>query len=143
MATHHFKECERKSISANLPPSSTAFYYHCLRASRQIVIWLSSFEQYMNPPTMELSGYHPTEVPDRFKIKGTSLPVLSEDKRLKTCGGCKSGCLRCTCGLNKVPCSFHYCKCMPNCCQNKSRTHVSFVLIFILVLLLFLIVVEP
>jgi hypothetical protein len=128
VAGYHFKERERKSISANLPPSSTAFYYHCLRASRQIAIWRSSFEQYMNPPAMASSGYHPTEVPDRFKIQWTSLPDLSEDKRLATCGECTSGCLRCTCGTNKVPCSYHYCKCVKNCCKNQSRTHVSFIL---------------
>ena len=128
MATGHFKERGRKSIVANLPPSSMAFYYHCLRASRQIVIWLSSFEQYMNPPAMTKSGYKPTEVPNRLAIEWTSLPAVSDDLRLVTCGQCSSGCTRCKCGLNKLSCTF-YCQCKGDACTNRSNIHVCYSLL--------------
>lgn len=123
MAAQYFKESGRKSIVTNLPPSSNAFYYHCLRASRQIVIWLSSFDQYMNPPAMALSGYQPTEVTNRFKIQWSSLPAFSDDPRLVTCGQCSSGCTRCKCGTNKLSCTI-YCQCKPDCCTNQPLIHV-------------------
>ena len=123
VASHYFKERGRRSIITSLPPSSTAFYFHCLRATRQIVVWLSSFEQYMNPPAMELSGYQPAEVPNRFKIQWTSLPNFSDDARLVTCGQCSSGCSRCKCGTNKLSCTL-YCQCKVDSCTNQSGVHV-------------------
>jgi hypothetical protein len=128
---NNFKERGRKSIAANLPPSSMAFYHHCLRASRQIVIWLSSFEQYMNPPAMTISGYKPTEVPNRLAIEWTSLPAFSDDLRLATCGQCSSGCSRCKCGVNKLSCTF-YCQCKAGTCMNQSNIHVRYSLASIL-----------
>jgi hypothetical protein len=124
VATVHFKERGRKSIVANLPPSSEAFHYHCLRASRQIVIWLASCEQNMNPPAMEISGYQSTDVAHRFKIRWTSLSDFSDDLRLDTCGQCSSGCSRCKCGINKISCTF-YCKCKADACMNQSKIQVS------------------
>ncbi len=124
MANHHFKERGRKSIVTNLPPSSTAFYYHCLRASRQVVIWLSSFEQYMDPPAMASSGYYTTETPDRFKIQWTSLPDSPDDALLVTCGDCVSGCLRCKCATSKLSCT-PLCKCERLSCKNRSSSNIQ------------------
>ena len=123
MATSYFKERGRQSIVANLPPSSNAFYHHCLRASRQIVIWLSSLEQYMNPPSMALSGYQPTDAPLRFKIQWTSIPSFSDDPRLVTCGQCTSGCVRCKCGRNNLSCTI-FCQCKADSCTNHSSIQV-------------------
>ena len=127
VASLHCKMRGRKNIATNLPPSSTAFYYHCLRASRQVVIWLASLEQHMNPPAMAISGYRPTEVPDRFKIQWTSLSDFSDDIHLVTCGQCSSGCSRCKCGMNKLSCTF-YCQCKVDTCTNQSNIHVSSIL---------------
>ena len=123
VATRQFKERGRKSIVTNLPPSSNAFYHHCLRATRQIIIWLSSFEQYMSPPPMEISGYRASDRPDRFEIQWTSLSNVPDDPRLVTCGQCSSGCVRCRCGLNQLSCTF-YCQCKADACTNQSRLDV-------------------
>jgi hypothetical protein len=131
VANHYFKERGRKSIITNLPPSSTAFYCHCLRASRQVVIWLSSFEQYMNPPAMASSVYYPTDVPNQFKIQWTSLPASPspDNALLVTCGECLSGCSRCKCATNKLSCT-PYRKCKRDFCMHRSISsiHVRFIL---------------
>ena len=127
MASHYSKERGRQNIIKKLPPSSSAFYHHCLRASRQVVIWLSSFEQHMKPPAMELSGYHHTEMSNQLKIKWTSLPTFPDDAGLATCGECSTGCTRCKCGTNKLPCTI-FCRCKPDACMNQSGVHVRTIL---------------
>lgn len=126
VASHYFKERGRKTIVEKLPPSSTAFYYHCLRASRQIVIWLSSLQSYMNSPAMASSGYQPTEVSDRFKIRWSSLPDFSDDPRLVTCGQCSTGCSRCKCGTSKLSCTI-FCQCKDDVCKNRSSVQVCLI----------------
>ena len=124
MATSQFKDRNRKSIVLNLPPTSTAFNYHCLRSSRQIMIWISCLQQYIDLPEMVSSGYELSEIPGQFQIKWTKLPNFPNDKRLITCGECVSGCSRCKCGLYKLSCTV-FCKCKSESCSNRSNEKVN------------------
>lgn len=135
VANSFFKDRGRKSIVANLPPSSTAFHYHCLRAFRQIFTWISSFDQFMKLPPIESCGYQRVTTTNQLKIQWTSLPNFPDDLRLVTCGECSSGCFRCKCGMNKLACTF-FCRCKSDVCRNRSTIHVCLFrhsLVFILI----------
>ncbi len=118
MASTRSKDRTWKSIASNLPPSTIAFYQHCLRASRQIKIWLDSLDSHPTPPSMLISGYEKTYNNNKFTIKGTVLSGRPNDFRLDTCGDCKSNCTRCKCFNNNLSCTF-YCKCNEVRCSNR------------------------
>lgn len=123
VANSFFKDRGRKSIVTNLPPSSNAFHYHCLRAFRQIFTWLSSFDQFMKLPSMESCGYQREATNNQLRIHWTSLPNFPDDLRLVTCGECSTGCCRCKCAMNKLACTF-FCRCKSDACRNRSTIHV-------------------
>ncbi|CAF1507312.1 unnamed protein product, partial [Didymodactylos carnosus] len=122
MAFDIFKS-RRKQIAASLPPSSSAFYDHCLRAARQIGIWLRTFEQDLNLPPLETcAGF--TSENGEVQIKWTSIEQNPVDTRLVVYGKCTSGCLRCNCGKYGLKCTI-CCQCSPEKCHNRSNTQMT------------------
>ena len=73
---------------------------------------------------MKTNGYQVIDGPQQFKILWSSLSEFPEDRRLVSCGECTSGCSRCNCGTNQVPCTI-YGKCKNDCCKNRSTTTVE------------------
>ena len=114
-----------KKYRTNLPPSSNAFYHHCLRATRQIFIWAlivwTVHESTGNGNIWISSKW----IGWSIRIKWTSLSNVPDDPRLMTCGQCSSGCVRCKCGIIISRCTF-YCQCKPDACTNQSRIHVGY-----------------
>ncbi|CAF5219908.1 unnamed protein product, partial [Rotaria magnacalcarata] len=45
------------SIAASLPPTQDSLFYHCLRTSRQVQIWIQVPDNYIKYPKLEHSGY--------------------------------------------------------------------------------------
>ncbi|CAF5161708.1 unnamed protein product, partial [Rotaria magnacalcarata] len=45
------------SIAASLPPTQDSLFYHCLRISRQVQIWIQVPDNYIKYPKLEDSGY--------------------------------------------------------------------------------------
>ncbi|CAF3390230.1 unnamed protein product, partial [Rotaria sp. Silwood2] len=94
MADIRIKNRARTNIASSLPPSTAAFKQHCLRAARQVKIWIDCFDSYPIAPPMLNSGYENTDSDSNFKIKWTDLPEKPYDPRLDSCGECKSNCNR-------------------------------------------------
>jgi hypothetical protein len=44
VAMSSFKQNRSSAVVSNLPPTSNAFYHHCLRASRQSRIWYQALQ---------------------------------------------------------------------------------------------------
>ncbi|CAF3938297.1 unnamed protein product [Rotaria sp. Silwood1] len=94
MADIRIKNRARTNIASSLPPSTAAFKQHCLRAARQVKIWIDCFDSYPIAPSMLDSGYENTDSDSNYKIKWTDLPEKPYDPRLDSCGECKSNCNR-------------------------------------------------
>ncbi|CAF4553710.1 unnamed protein product, partial [Rotaria magnacalcarata] len=45
------------SIAASLPPTQDSLFYHWLRTSRQVQIWIQVPDNYIKYPKLEDSGY--------------------------------------------------------------------------------------
>ncbi|CAF1288311.1 unnamed protein product [Didymodactylos carnosus] len=112
----------KKNIAATLPPTSDAFYYHCLRAFRQIYIWTKAFEQFIVYPSLENNGYELINGQTLIKWKAKS--SIPDDISLSSCGKCTTGCKQCKCGLNKLKCTI-YCRCDPVRCENRSDKYMA------------------
>ncbi|CAF3490847.1 unnamed protein product [Rotaria sordida] len=118
MAEVRMKDRTRTNIASSLPPSTSSFHHHCLRAARQVKIWLDCLDLNPTTPSMLDSGYKNVDGIDRFKIKWNDLPDQPSDFRLITCGDCKSNCRRCKCWKNNISCTI-YCKCNVDSCINQ------------------------
>jgi hypothetical protein len=117
------KDLVRTSIATSLPPSTAAFHQHCLRAARQLKIWIDCLDSNPTIPPMIDLGYENSDVVGKFRIKWTDLPDKPIDSRLDSCGECKSNCTRCNCFKRQLPCTL-YCKCNSSMCNNQSSLHV-------------------
>ncbi|CAF1472172.1 unnamed protein product [Rotaria sordida] len=118
MAEVRMKDRSRTNIASSLPPSTSSFHQHCLRAARQVKIWIDCLNS--NPTTLSMldSGYKSVDGTDRFKIKWSDFPDQPSDFRLITCGDCKSNCRRCKCWKSNISCTI-YCKCNVDSCINQ------------------------
>ncbi|CAF3953138.1 unnamed protein product, partial [Rotaria sp. Silwood1] len=123
MAEVRMKDRTRTNIASSLPPSTSSFHQHCLRAARQVKIWLDCLDSNPTTPSMLDSGYKNVDSIDRFKIKWNDLPDQPSDSRLITCGDCKTNCKRCKCWKNNISCTI-YCKCNVDSCINQPNTQV-------------------
>ncbi|CAF0895346.1 unnamed protein product [Didymodactylos carnosus] len=83
----------RANIVSNLPPTSDAFYHHCLRASQQINIWKQVSEQDMVIPSMN-SNNGCTAVNEQSKIQWASLAPTPSEPGLLTCEKYTTNCQR-------------------------------------------------
>ncbi|CAF1383505.1 unnamed protein product [Rotaria sp. Silwood1] len=121
VAEVRMKDRTRTNIASSLPPSTSSFHQHCLRAARQVKIWLDCLDSNPTTPSMLDSGYKNVDSIDRFKIKWNDLPDQPSDSRLITCGDCKTNCKRCKCWKNNISCTI-YCKCNVDSCINQPNT---------------------
>ncbi|CAF3347405.1 unnamed protein product [Rotaria sp. Silwood2] len=122
MASSYLKDKNRKNIVINLPPSTAAFYQHCLRCSRQLNIWFNSLESYYYAPELVHNGYEYSSVNNQVKIKWSSLAEHPTDYRLETCGECTTECTRCKCFKYSICCTI-FCKCSQDTCSNRVTIH--------------------
>ncbi|CAF1470210.1 unnamed protein product [Rotaria sordida] len=93
MALKYFKN-STLNICTKLPSTSNSFYQYCQRTWRQVYIWKKAFEQYnvMNYYSIENYGYQrANDVPNDISLS----------KSVK----CTSGCQRCKCSTNNLPCT--------------------------------------
>ncbi|CAF1464543.1 unnamed protein product [Rotaria sordida] len=93
MALKYFKN-STLNICTKLPSTSNSFYQYCQRTWRQVYIWKKAFEQYnvMNYYSIENYGYQ----------RANDVP---NDISLSKCVKCTSGCQRCKCSTNNLPCT--------------------------------------
>ncbi|CAF3305789.1 unnamed protein product [Rotaria sp. Silwood2] len=124
MAEYGMKDRTRVSFASNLPPSRSAFKQHCLRAARQIKIWMDCLDPNPIAPPLIYSGYEQADINGEWKIKWTDNPERPLDTQLETCGNCKTTCNRCRCWKNNVACTF-YCKCDVNACINQPSPEIN------------------
>lgn len=115
MAMTFFKQ-NKTTIAASLPPTSDALFYHCLRVSRQVQIWLQAPDSYVTFPDFEHNGFQ--IINDLLHVKWTSKLPISNDRKLSCCGKHKGNCTRCVCILNRLPCTI-FCQC-PLDCPNRN-----------------------
>ncbi|CAF2252177.1 unnamed protein product, partial [Rotaria magnacalcarata] len=72
------------SIAASLPPTQDSLFYHCLRTSRQVQIWIQAPDNYIKYPKLEDSGYQ--IVNDHVQVQWTSKLPFPNDQQLACCG---------------------------------------------------------
>ncbi|CAF1936332.1 unnamed protein product, partial [Rotaria magnacalcarata] len=68
------------SIAALLPPTQDSLFYHCLRTSRQVQIWIQAPDNYIKYPKLEDSGYQ--IVDDHVQVQWTSKLPFPNDQQL-------------------------------------------------------------
>ncbi|CAM4781219.1 unnamed protein product [Rotaria magnacalcarata] len=69
MADVRIKDRARTNVASTLPPSTSAFNLHCLRAARQIKIWIDCLDSNPTPLPLLQSGYENADIAGKFKIK--------------------------------------------------------------------------
>ncbi|CAF4094858.1 unnamed protein product [Rotaria sordida] len=110
------------SIVTLLPPTQDALFYHCLRVSRQVQIWLQAPDGYIKYPDLEDSGFQ--IIDGRPEVKWTSKLPFPNDRQLSSCGKHKGKCTKCVCVLNQLPCTI-FCQCSIDCQNRKSIQTVT------------------
>ncbi|CAF1351034.1 unnamed protein product [Rotaria sp. Silwood1] len=109
------------SIAASLPPTHDSLFYHCLRVSRQVQIWLQAPDGYIKYPALEDSGYQ--MIDGHLQVQWTSKLPFPNDRQLSCCGKHKGQCTRCICIVNQLPCTI-FCQC-PADCSNRKLIHTA------------------
>ncbi|CAF2039924.1 unnamed protein product [Rotaria magnacalcarata] len=110
------------SIVASLPPTQDSLFYHCLRTSRQVQIWIQAPDNYIKYPKLEDSGYQ--IVNDHVQVQWTPKLSFPNDQQLACCGKHKCQCTRCVCVKNRLPCTI-FCKCAVDCSNRKLNETVN------------------
>lgn len=105
------------SIASSLPPTQDALFYHCLRISRQVQIWMQAPDGYIKYPDLEHSGYE--MIDGRPQVKWTSKLPFPIDKWLSSCGKHKGQCTRWISVLHQLPCTM-FRQCPDDCSNRKS-----------------------
>ncbi|CAF1515053.1 unnamed protein product [Rotaria magnacalcarata] len=105
------------SIATSLPLTHDSLFYHCLRVSRQVAIWLQATNGYIGYPSLEESGFQ--IVDGRTQIQWKSKLAFPNDRQLSSCGKHKGKCTRCVCILNQLPCTI-FCQCQMDCSNRKT-----------------------
>ena len=105
------------SIATSLPPTHDSLFYHCLRVSRQVAIWLQAANGYIDYPSLEESGFQ--IIDGHAQIQWTSKLAFPNDRQLSSCGKHKGKCTRCVCILNQLPCTI-FCQCPMDCSNRKT-----------------------
>jgi hypothetical protein len=123
-ALKHFKN-QSADICLKLPPTSDSFDQHCLRAWRQAFIWKQAFEPYdiISYYPMEDYGYQRTD-DGELSIRWMTAAVKPTDVSLSKCMKCTSGCHRCKCAMNQMPCT-PLCGCISDRCTNRTDAQVQ------------------
>jgi hypothetical protein len=106
----------KATIADTLPPTNDALFYHCLRVSRQVQIWLQAPDAIVKYPDMEQSGFQ--RIDGRLQIQWQSKLPLPNDDLLKCCGKHRGQCVRCACIRNGLACTI-FCKCPMDCPNRK------------------------
>ncbi|CAF3090354.1 unnamed protein product, partial [Rotaria sp. Silwood2] len=110
------------TIATSLPPTQDSLFYHCLRTSRQVQIWIQAPDSYIKYPDLQESGFK--IIDGRVQIQWTSKLPFSNDRQLTCCGKHKGKCIRCVCIVNQLPCTI-FCQCdfdCPNRALNQTST---------------------
>ncbi|CAF1468756.1 unnamed protein product, partial [Rotaria sordida] len=113
------------SVAISLPPTKDSLFYHCLRTSRQVQIWIQAPDSYIKYPDLQESGFK--IIDGRVQIQWTSKLPFPNDRLLTCCGKHKGKCIRCVCILNQLPCTI-FCQCdfdCPNRILNQTVTTTS------------------
>jgi hypothetical protein len=119
IAMSAFKQNRISAIASHLPPTSNAFYHHCVRAAHQIQIWSQALKADMViQPIENCDGFHMEN--HRVQLKWISVDKLPTDPRLSVCGKCSTNCRRCYCGKNGFVCTM-VCKCSHDRCENREK----------------------
>ncbi|CAM4964899.1 unnamed protein product [Rotaria socialis] len=116
MAMAAFKK-NATSIATSLPPTHDSLFYHCLRVSRQVAIWLQATNGYIGYPSSEESGFQISD--GRAQIQWKSKLAFPNDRQLSSRGKHKGKCTRCVCILNQLPCTI-FCQCPMDCSNRKT-----------------------
>ncbi|CAF4865364.1 unnamed protein product [Rotaria sp. Silwood1] len=117
------------NIAISLPPTKDSLFYHCLRTSRQVEIWIQAPDSYIKYPDLQESGFK--IIDGRVEIQWTSKLPFPNDRLLTCYGKHKGKCTRCVCILNQLPCTI-FCQCdfdCPNRILNQTVTTTSQTLI--------------
>ncbi|CAF1641861.1 unnamed protein product [Rotaria magnacalcarata] len=69
MADVRIKDRARTNVASTLPPKTSAFNLHCLRAARKIKISIDCLDSNPTPPPLLQSGYENADIAGKFKIK--------------------------------------------------------------------------
>lgn len=102
----------KASIAIYLPPTTDAWFFHCLRVSRQVQIWLQAPDGYIMYPEMNTIGFE--TIDGTTRIRWTSKPSLLNDPELSCCGKHKGACVKCICIRSQLPCTI-FCQCSIDC----------------------------
>ncbi|CAF4057464.1 unnamed protein product, partial [Rotaria sordida] len=124
MALKYFKK-STSDICTKLPPTSNSFYQHCQRAWRQVYIWEKAFEQYdlMSYYSIENYGYQ-RAYDGELLIQWMTIPLSPNDISLTKCVKYTTGCQRCKCSTNNLPCT-PFCGCSIDQCINRTSIQMK------------------